>query len=321
MPDGRLIARIPDPETIERLFEDLADQYADRPGRLYENSSRGRAPWRRCPSGPHGVGVSEARTVRATVEYGRCGFSGIPAAAQCSHGAGCTGIRHFGGHRNCWTVAGAGRTDSGVHALGQVIACRVATYLDDATLLKALNAHLPADVAIRDLTTADPEFDSATRRHDKGLRVPSRAAPGATPRWTGTVRGTLRSRWMWPGCAARRPDSSALTTLTPFTARSPDEYRARDLRARSLARRLHHLHRHSPQVRFCTVWCDESSRRSCASVGERLTWLPLEHSCGLLPARMFVERLPRNGLTLVRVEYSGLAPRYNQQCTKQAVMT
>jgi large subunit ribosomal protein L17 len=26
------IARIPDPETIERLFEDLADQYADRPG-------------------------------------------------------------------------------------------------------------------------------------------------------------------------------------------------------------------------------------------------------------------------------------------------
>lgn len=46
------------------------------------------------------------------------------------------------------TVAGAGRTDAGVHALGQVASCTLASALDVDTLRRALNAQLPADVRV-----------------------------------------------------------------------------------------------------------------------------------------------------------------------------
>src|SRR5688572_6766241 len=45
-------------------------------------------------------------------------------------------------------VEGAGRTDAGVHARGQVAGVRVATRLAPAELLRALNAVLPRDVAV-----------------------------------------------------------------------------------------------------------------------------------------------------------------------------
>jgi len=46
------------------------------------------------------------------------------------------------------TVHGAGRTDAGVHALGQVASVRLAADLDTATLGRALNATLPDDVRV-----------------------------------------------------------------------------------------------------------------------------------------------------------------------------
>lgn len=55
-------------------------------------------------------------------------------------------------------VHGAGRTDTGVHALGQVAHAHVDTRLDDHRLSHALNAHLPEGVTIRQAETATPEF-------------------------------------------------------------------------------------------------------------------------------------------------------------------
>jgi tRNA pseudouridine38-40 synthase len=46
-------------------------------------------------------------------------------------------------------VAGAGRTDAGVHALGQVASFATGTRLEPAELGRALNALLPPDVAVR----------------------------------------------------------------------------------------------------------------------------------------------------------------------------
>jgi len=46
------------------------------------------------------------------------------------------------------TLIGAGRTDSGVHALGQVAHAKLDTKLDPTTLLKALNANIPDDIAV-----------------------------------------------------------------------------------------------------------------------------------------------------------------------------
>lgn len=56
------------------------------------------------------------------------------------------------------SILAAGRTDRGVHAEGQVIAYRLDWRhgLDDLT--RALNAHLPSDIAIRESMVALPDF-------------------------------------------------------------------------------------------------------------------------------------------------------------------
>lgn len=56
------------------------------------------------------------------------------------------------------TVFGSGRTDTGVHALGQVANFHLDTHLSDNRLLYALNAHLPESVVISDLETCPDSF-------------------------------------------------------------------------------------------------------------------------------------------------------------------
>jgi len=55
-------------------------------------------------------------------------------------------------------VHGAGRTDAGVHALAQVASFRASIKLDEKTLMRAMNAVLPADVRIESAEEAPPEF-------------------------------------------------------------------------------------------------------------------------------------------------------------------
>jgi len=52
----------------------------------------------------------------------------------------------------------ASRTDSGVHAVDQVAAFDVSTYLDMQTVTNALNSHLPHDVAVASSHHVDAEF-------------------------------------------------------------------------------------------------------------------------------------------------------------------
>lgn len=56
-------------------------------------------------------------------------------------------------------VALAGRTDAGVHASGQVAAFTAETRHDSHTVERALNAHLPQDVAVRSVREVPGEFD------------------------------------------------------------------------------------------------------------------------------------------------------------------
>lgn len=55
-------------------------------------------------------------------------------------------------------IDGAGRTDAGVHATGQVIAFNVIWRHTIAALQRALNATLPADIVINSLQTVSPAF-------------------------------------------------------------------------------------------------------------------------------------------------------------------
>jgi tRNA pseudouridine38-40 synthase len=57
-------------------------------------------------------------------------------------------------------VNASGRTDAGVHALGQVVNFYSNTYLPADVLLRAINAHLPADVAILQVQDAPQAFDA-----------------------------------------------------------------------------------------------------------------------------------------------------------------
>ena len=65
-------------------------------------------------------------------------------------------LRRFGWHGR--TILGAGRTDTGVHASGQVIAFDLDWTHTTGELQNALNAHLPADVAVMAAQEAPADF-------------------------------------------------------------------------------------------------------------------------------------------------------------------
>jgi tRNA pseudouridine38-40 synthase len=79
------------------------------------------------------------------------------------------------------TVHGAGRTDAGVHALGQVASVSLAGTHDSATLVRALNAQLPPDIRVRTAEDVTPEFHARFSARRKTYRYLVRHAPFADP--------------------------------------------------------------------------------------------------------------------------------------------
>ena len=60
--------------------------------------------------------------------------------------------------QNAARIAGAGRTDSGVHAVGQVISFGSCWAHDPAVLQRALNAVLPKSISVREMGVARHDF-------------------------------------------------------------------------------------------------------------------------------------------------------------------
>ena len=85
-------------------------------------------------------------------------------------------------------VARAGRTDTGVHAIGQVAAFTVETRLDAATVRRALNAHLADDLAVRDIRTVADGFDPRRWARKRWYRYTV---------WNGEIRSPLSRRSAW----------------------------------------------------------------------------------------------------------------------------
>jgi tRNA pseudouridine38-40 synthase len=85
-------------------------------------------------------------------------------------------------------IKAAGRTDTGVHAEGQVIAFQLAWDHSVEDLTAALNANLPPDVAIRKSKPAprdfDPRFDAISRTYRYSIFIDP-------------VRNPLRERYAW----------------------------------------------------------------------------------------------------------------------------
>lgn len=82
----------------------------------------------------------------------------------------------------------SGRTDSGVHAAGQVAAADLNWSHAESDLLRALNSLLPADVAVRALEAVDakfhPRFDAVSRTYHYRL-------------FCQPLRDPLRERFAW----------------------------------------------------------------------------------------------------------------------------
>jgi tRNA pseudouridine38-40 synthase len=106
---------------------------------------------------------------KLTIEYDGAPFAGwqFQADAVSVQGVIADAIAAFAGER--MVVAGAGRTDAGVHALGQVAHVDLAKDWDTDTVRDALNAHLrPHPIAILSAEQVTADFDarfSAKRRH------------------------------------------------------------------------------------------------------------------------------------------------------------
>ena len=88
------------------------------------------------------------------------------------------------------TVVGSGRTDTGVHATGQVVSVDMPASWNPAALRKSLNATLPRDIWIEDADEAPPgfhpRFDAVARsyRYDVGT-APLAGSP-------------FHRGWCWP---------------------------------------------------------------------------------------------------------------------------
>ena len=119
------------------------------------------------------------------------------------------------------TVHGAGRTDAGVHALGQVASARVTFAHDTATLARALNAQLPEDIRVIDVAEAAPDFHARFQRALQDLPIRDAHDPGFTALSIARMCGTCPSRSISMRCGRPRRCSSARTTSPRFRARAP----------------------------------------------------------------------------------------------------
>jgi tRNA pseudouridine38-40 synthase len=119
-------------------------------------------------------------------------------------------------------VHGAGRTDAGVHALGQVASFRGSFKLSAEVLLRALNAVLPADVRIFSLEEAPPGFHARKSARSKLYRYRIVTAPQPNP-----LDRRIVLHWPYPlDLRAMREAAKLFVRTADFTAFSSNRDRS-----------------------------------------------------------------------------------------------
>jgi len=129
-------------------------------------------------------------------------------------------------------VRGAGRTDAGVHARGQVANFALEANIPTIGLLRGLNSLLPPDVALLDVAEAPADFDARFSARGKLYRYEL---------WNHLVRSPLRARTSWHCRGAieldvMRAAASALVGQHDFRA-----FRAADCERRTTVRVVRRL--------------------------------------------------------------------------------
>jgi len=116
---------------------------------------------------------------------------------------------------------GSGRTDTGVHAMGQVVSFDLETAIPGPNLQRALNHLLPSSIRVRTITSVPPEFHArhSTRRKTYEYRICT--DPVCLP-----VLAPFVWNCTWPLLLEPMQEAATLVTgthdFTSFAATDPD---------------------------------------------------------------------------------------------------
>lgn len=121
------------------------------------------------------------RTLKLTIAYDGTRFVGWQRQAEGESIQGLIeeALSRFEGAPV--TVHGAGRTDAGVHALGQVASVELTTTHDAAAIARGLNARLPEDIRILQVDEASAGFHARVAARSKTYRYLLRNVAVASP--------------------------------------------------------------------------------------------------------------------------------------------
>jgi tRNA pseudouridine38-40 synthase len=142
---------------------------------------------------------------RLTLEYDGSGFAGWqvqPDGVRTVQGELEAAVLRVAGAAT--RAHGAGRTDAGVHAEGQVANLKLETALSALSLQRALNAVLPEDLAVVSAEIAPEAFHA--RHHARSKLYRYRI-------WNGPRRSPLRAARSWWVKRALDPDAMARAGL------------------------------------------------------------------------------------------------------------
>jgi tRNA pseudouridine38-40 synthase len=173
------------------------------------------------------MGDVPLRKLRLQVEYDGTGFSGWQRqeGRRTVQGTLEDGVHQLLGERV--DVRGAGRTDAGVHAAGQVASLSLRSKIPALGFLRGMNSLLPRDVAIVDAADAAETFDARFSARGKIYRYRI---------WNHIVRSPLHERASWH---CRRPlDLEAMREAAKVLCGEHDfrGYRASDCDRRNTVR-------------------------------------------------------------------------------------
>lgn len=198
-------------------------------------------------------------------------------------------------------VHGAGRTDAGVHALGQVASIRGAFKLTDEVLFRALNAVLPADVRVFSLVEAPPEFHARSSARSKLYRYRIVTAPQASP-----LDRRCVLHWPYPlKIGAMREAARLFVRTADFTAFASNRDRS-PVRTvtRSELRRSGDEIVYSIEAQGFLRYMVRTIVGTLLEVGRgRIRPADIEEIFGRKDRSLAGPTAPARGLTLVRVDY------------------
>ncbi len=179
---------------VKHLFEEVAPRFVDRPGGYTRMVKIGKRPGDNAEMAvlmlvdedvmgdPPAGHLFEMTRYRALIEYDGTNYFGFQRQRE--------GVPTIQGElesvlsqlvRKPVTITGAGRTDSGVHALGQVVSFTIEWQHGVGALNRALNANLPGDIAARTVEETSPNFHPRYDARRRAYRYLVYNAPVRSP--------------------------------------------------------------------------------------------------------------------------------------------